>query len=101
MAALILTRHALHRVEMYYKKQFGRTIRRVQHIFLMSRNEIGYTTCHLKTQTVAPTLTGFQDIKCCVRYMASHPPKPIFFPSDSYDGSNVVILMWSGNQVEY
>ena len=25
---------------------------------------------------------------------------PIFFPYNSYDGSNVIILTWSANQVE-
>ena len=32
--------------------------------------------------------------------MASHPHKPIFYPSNSYYGSNVIRLTWSGNQVE-
>ena len=33
--------------------------------------------------------------------MASHPHNPIVYPSNSYDGSNVIRLTWSGNQVEY
>ena len=49
---------------------------------------------------MAPTLPGFQGIKRCVQYLASHPHKPIFYPSNSYDGSNVIRLTWSGNQVE-
>ena len=32
--------------------------------------------------------------------MASHPHKPIFYPSNSYDGSNFIRIIWSGNQVE-
>ena len=32
--------------------------------------------------------------------MASHPHKPIFYPSNYYDGSNVISLTWSRNQVE-
>ena len=59
-----------------------------------------YATCRLGTQTVAPTLPGFQGIKRCVQYMASHPHKPIFYPYNYYDGSNVIILTWSGNQIE-
>ena len=49
---------------------------------------------------MAPNLPGFQSIKCCVQYLASHPHKPIFYSSNSYDGSNVIRLTWSGNQVE-
>ena len=50
---------------------------------------------------MANTLPGFQGIKRCVKYLAIHPHKPILYPSYSYDGSNVIRLTWSGNQVEY
>ena len=50
---------------------------------------------------MATALPGFQGIKRCVQYIASHPHKPIFYPSNSYDVSNVTRLIWSGNQVEY
>ena len=66
----------------------------------MSRINLCYETCRLATQTVAPTLPGFQGIKRCVQYLASHQNKPIFYPSCSYDGSNVIRLPWSGNKVE-
>ena len=49
---------------------------------------------------MAPNLTGFQGIKLCLQYLASHPHKPIFYPSNYYDGSNFIRLTWSGNQVE-
>ena len=67
----------------------------------MSRIDICYETCHIDTQTVAPTLPGFQGTKQCVQYLASRPHKPIFYPSNYYDGSNLIRLTWSGNQVEY
>ena len=85
---------------MEYVKKCGHTLGRIQHIALMSRIDLCYTTCHLETQTVAPTLTGFQGIKRCVQYLDSHPHKPIFYPSISYGGSNVIRLTCSGNQVE-
>ena len=66
----------------------------------MIRIDIYYATCHLSTQTVAPTLPGFQGIKRCVQYLVNHPHKPIFYPYNSYDGSNVIRLTLSGNQVE-
>ena len=78
MAALPLTRNALHKSEMEYHGNFGHTIERIQHICLISRIAICYTTCNISTQTVAPTLPGFQGIKCCVQYLDSHPHKPIF-----------------------
>ena len=57
-------------------------------------------TCCLETQTVAPTLTGFQAIKRCVNYFYSHPNKPNFYPSNSCNGSNIIKFTWIGNQVE-
>ena len=100
MAALSLTGHALHNAEMEYHGKFGHTLGRIQHISLMSRIDLCYATCCLATQTVAPILLGFQGIKRCVQYLASHPHKPIFYPSNSYDGSNNTRLTWSGNQVK-
>ena len=78
MAALTLTGHALHNAEIEYHGKFGHTLGRIQHIALMSRIDLCYATCHLETQTVSPTLPGFQGIKRCVQYLASHPHKPIF-----------------------
>ena len=100
MDALPLTGHALHKSEMENHGKFGHTIGRIQHIALMSRIDLCYATCCLSTQTVAPTLPGFKGIKRCVQYLASHPHKPIFYPYNSYDGSNVIRITWSGNQVE-
>ena len=71
---------------MEYHGKFGHTIGRIQHIALMSRIYLYYVTCRLETQTVAHTLPGFQGIKRCVKYLASHPHKPIFYTSNSYDG---------------
>ena len=49
---------------------------------------------------MAPTIPGFHGIKSSVQYLYSHPHKPIFYPSNYYDGSNFVKLIWSENQVE-
>ena len=95
MAALTLTGHALHNAEMEYHIKFVHTLGRIQHIAPMSIIDLCCTTCHLATQTVAPNLPGFQGIKRCVQYLASHPHKPIFCPADSYYGSNVIRLTWS------
>ena len=88
MVAFPLTENALHKSEMEYHGKFGHALGRIRHISLMSRIGICYATCRLENQTVAPTLPGFQGIKRCVQYLASHPHKPIFYPSNSYDGSN-------------
>ena len=78
MTALTLPGHVLHKAEMEYHRKFGHTLGRIQHIIIMSRIELCYATCSISTQTVAPTLPCFQGIKRCVRYLASHPHKPIF-----------------------
>ena len=97
--ALPLTGNALHKAEMQYHVKFVHNLGRIQHIALMSIIDICYATCRLATQTVAPTLSGFQVIKRCVQYLPSHPHKYIFYPSNSYDGLNVIRLTRSGNQV--
>ena len=48
---------------MEYHGKFGPTIGQLQHISLISIIDIGYTSYHMATQTVAPTLSGFQGIK--------------------------------------
>ena len=67
----------------------------------MIRIDICCATYCLATQTVAPTIPGFQGIKSCVYYLDIHPHKPIFYPYTSYDGPNVLRLTWSRGQVEY
>ena len=83
---LPLTGHSLHKKEMEYNGKIGYTLVRIQHIDLMSRIDIFYETSRLYTQTIAPTLPGFQGIKRRVQYLASHPHKCIFYPSNYYDG---------------
>ena len=85
---------------MKYHRKFVNTLGRIQHIALMSRLGICYETCRLATQTVAHILPGFQCIKRCVEYLASHPHKPIFYPSNKYDGSDVIRLTWRGDKFE-
>ena len=85
---------------MEYHGKFGHTLGRIQHIYPMIRIDLCYATCSLATQTVAPTLPSFQDIKRCVKYLDSHPHKPRFYPYNSYDGSNVIKITWSVNKVE-
>ena len=85
---------------MEYRGKFLHTLVLIQHISIIIIIDICYTSCHLWTQTVSPTLTGFQGINNCIQYMYSCPHKPIFYTSNYYDGSNVTRLIWSGNQVE-
>ena len=86
MAALPLTGNVLHKSEMEYHGKFGHTIGGIQHIYLMIRIEFFYIACCLETQTVAPTLPGFQGIRRCIQYIDSQPNEPIFYPYDYYDG---------------
>ena len=85
---------------MEYHGKFGHTLRSIQQIFLMSRIDLCYVTCCLATKTVAHTLPGFQGINHCAQYLTNHPHKPIFYTSKYYDGSNLIRLTQSGNQVE-
>ena len=85
---------------MEYHEKFVHTIGRIQQIALVNEIDLCYATCRLDTQTVSPTLPVFQGIKRCIQYLDSHPQKPIFYSSNSYDESNVINLTWSDIQVE-
>ena len=100
MNALRLTGNALEESVMEHNGKFRHTIGRIQHIALMIIIGICYTACHLATQIVSPTLPGLQGIKLCIQYLDSHPHKPIFYPSNSYDVSNLIKLTWSRNKFE-
>ena len=58
----------------------------IQHIAIMSIIDLYYATCRIATQTVAPTISGFQGLNRCIQYISSHLNKPIFYPYNSYDG---------------
>ena len=100
VAALQLTVNALHKAEMEYYGNFGHYIGRIEHISLMIIQNICYAIFLLSTQTVAHNISGFQGIKRCIQYLASHPHKPIFYPYNYYDGSNFIRLTWGGNKFE-
>ena len=92
MYALPLKGNDLHNAEIEYDGKFGYTIGRMQHISIMRRIEICYTSCRLATQTMAPTIHVFQGINRCIQYLAIHPHKPIFYPSSYCDDSNAIRL---------
>ena len=85
---------------MEYHGKFGHTLVRIQHITLRSRIDICYATCCIANQTLEPNIPGLQSIKLYVQYLASYPLKPISYPSNSYNGSNIIRLTWSGNNFE-
>ena len=101
MDVIPITGHSLHKAELEYHGKYGHTLGRIQHIALMSIIDLCYATCSLGTKNMSPTLLGFQGIKRCVQYLASHPHKPIFYPYNYYDRSNFIRLTWSVNQDEY
>ena len=100
MVSLLLTVNAFHNAKMEFHGKFGHTLGRIQHIALMSRIESCYATYCIATQTIAPALTGFQGINHCVKYLDSHPHKPILYPYNYYDGPNVTRLTCIVNKLE-
>ena len=101
MSELALTVNSFHKSEMECHGNFGHYLGRTQHVDLMSRIDIYYTTYRLATQTVVPNISGFQGNNLCIKYIDSHLYKPIFSPSYYYEGSNYIRLTCNGNQVEY
>ena len=95
MAAFPLAGNPLCKVEMEYHGKPGHNIGRIHHISLMRRIDICYIDFHMATQNVEPTLTGFKGLNICIKYLDSQPHKPIFYPSNYYDVSNVIRLTWN------
>ena len=85
---------------MEHHGKFGQNIGLTQPIAIMSRIDIHYTTLCLGTQTVSHTLPGFRGLKICIQYQASHTHRHICYSYNSYDGSNLIKIIWSENQVE-
>ena len=77
---------------MEYYGKFVHTLVRIQQISLMIRLDLCYENWRLVTQNISPTFPGFRGTKCCVQCIDSHPHKPIFYPCNYYDGSNVIKL---------
>ena len=86
MAALKLTRNALHKSEMEHHGKFGHTLGWIHIIDFMSRIDIYYTACCLENQNVARTIIGLQGIKYCIQYLGINPHKTIIYPSNYYYG---------------
>ena len=87
--------NSLHKSEMEYHGKIVHILGRIQKISLMSIIEICYINYPLATQTVAPTLSGFQGTNRCIQYLDSCPHKSILYPSNYYDGSNFIRFTWS------
>ena len=79
--------------------KFGHTLCQIQYILIMSRIDICHTLCSLGIQTVGPTLPVFEGIKKFIQYLATHPHKPILYPSCSYGRLNVIRITWSGYHI--
>ena len=114
MDEVALTRNALRKVDIGYCGNFGHNFGRIQQIDFMRIVDTFYTAFCLVTQTVvhtlpdfqgfkhciryldshylSPNLPGFQYLKSCIQYQDSHALKLIFYPSNSYYGSNSIIL---------
>ena len=65
----------------------------------MSSIEICYMFRLLWTQTVVRNIPGFQGLKKFIQHLSTQPHKRIFYPSNSYDGSDVIILTCTVNKV--
>ena len=79
MDQIIFAGNELQKSEREYHGNFGHTIGWIQHIDITITIEICYTYFHPRTKTVAPTLPYFQGLKRCIKYIATHPHKPIFY----------------------
>jgi hypothetical protein len=60
------------------------------HIWVWSRLDIGYATQRLSSYTHAPNAAAFAGHYKILRYLATHPHRPIFFPRLPMTGSQEI-----------
>jgi hypothetical protein len=56
--------------------------------------------CRLGKYVSAPTTASFQGLHRICRYLATKPHRPLFYPSNPSNGSNVVVFTWSPTDTE-
>ena len=69
---ITLAGNALHKADMEYHVKFGHNIALIQNIAIVITIDIYYTDYSIGTKKLAPNLPGFQYLKICIQYMASH-----------------------------
>eukprot|EP00956_Cyclotella_meneghiniana_P015837 scaffold24602_cov53-Cyclotella_meneghiniana.AAC.1 len=70
----------LKEAEKKYGGSFASILGDVMHVWVWSRLDIGYATTRLSQYTHAPNAAAFAGLYRILRYLATHPHRPIFYP---------------------
>ena len=70
----------LKEAEKKYGGSFASILGDIMHVWVWSRLDIGYATTRLSQYTHAPNAAAFAGLYRILRYLATHPHRPIFYP---------------------
>ena len=88
-------------LEQEYGASYAHTYGQLLHVAQSSRPDLSYPLCRLGYfQTVLCSL-GFQSLRRVLRYLATHPNKPLIFPKKiKPNGSTNIRVYWSCKEYE-
>lgn len=75
------TKEELTLLEKKYAGGFSSILGEIMHVWVWSRPEIGYATTRLSQYTHVPNAASFQGLYRVLRFLATHPHRPIFYPA--------------------
>lgn len=75
------TKEELKKLIEKYGAPFASILGDIMHVWVWSRLDIGYATSRLSQYTHAPNTAAFQGLYRILRYLATHPHRPIFYPA--------------------
>lgn len=87
------------------EKEFGGSYRSLYgsllHFSNVSRIDISYAMCRLGKFLAAPTRVAFEALKRIIRFLTTHPHRPIFYPCRPLTGEEIMSFQWSPQLTEY
>ena len=69
-----------------YGGTFPEILGQLMHVYVFTRSDLGYTCSRLSRYTQAPSAAAFAGLHRGLRYLATHPHRPIIYPRRTLDG---------------
>jgi len=80
MEQLPATKEQLQDLELRYGGGFSSILGEIMHVWVFTRLELGYGISRLSQYTHGPNAASFAGLYRMLRFMATHPHRPIFYP---------------------
>ena len=91
----------LQRLEQRYKGSYPRIMGMIMHVFVWSRNDLGYALSRLSKFIQTPSEPSFAGLWRALRYLATHTHRPCLFPRQTIDGYHTIRLSHTDGRTEH